>query len=196
MWLMAEATTSGPARSSFAAVVITPDPMGLVRTRAIPGPGSRVRQDMIRMGQAGDGEAVFRLGVLDGVTSHDGDAGLGRLLGSAAQHLLEDAPGQVVGEGHDVQGGDGAGARRVDVAERVGGGNGAVVVGVVDHRREEVNRLHQRGIGAQPVDGGVVAGADADQQVGVLDTRQRADNLGEVPRTVLGASAAASGKVA
>ena len=57
---------------------------------------------------------------------------------------------------------------RVHVGERVGGGDAAPVVGVVDDRREEVGGHDDREVVAQAVHRGVVRGVEPDEQVGVL----------------------------
>ena len=69
------------------------------------------------------------------------------------------------------------GAHGVDVGERVGGGDAAVVVGVVDDRREDVDRLDQGEIVAQLDDGGVVGRVVADQHARIGGDRQAASAL-------------------
>ena len=69
-------------------------------------------------------------------------------------------------EADEVQRGDRPAAHRVDVGQRVGRGDPAEVVRVVDDRREEVDRLHEREVVAQPVDAGVVGRGRADEQSG------------------------------
>ena len=60
-------------------------------------------------------------------------------------------------EGDEVERGQRPRAHRVDVRERVGGRYAAEVVGIVDDRREEVDRLHERQLVADAVDARVVA---------------------------------------
>ena len=59
-------------------------------------------------------------------------------------------------------------AHSVDIREAVGGGDGAVVVGIVHHRGEEIGGQHQRALLVQLPDGGIVRRAQAHQQVGVI----------------------------
>ena len=61
----------------------------------------------------------------------------------------------------------GVAAHRVDVGERVRRGDATPVVRVVDDRREEVGGDDDREVVAQAVDGGVVGGVEADEQVGI-----------------------------
>ena len=58
-------------------------------------------------------------------------------------------------------------AHRVHVGERVGGRDAAPVVGVVDDRREEVGGEDDGEIVTESVDGSVIRGVEADEQVGV-----------------------------
>ena len=85
----------------------------------------------------------------------------------------------------------GCGAHRVDVGDRVGRGDAAEVVGVVDDGREEVDRLHERQVVAEPHAGGVVERRGADQHARVVDRRQAAQHLGEVGGGQLAGAAAA-----
>jgi len=93
---------------------------------------------------------------------------LGHLLRPAAQDLGDDLRRQVGGEAADVECQHYLAAHGVDVAHRVGGGDGTVVVGVIHHGREEVERLDDRHLVVDPVDGGIVAHLQPDEQVGVL----------------------------
>ena len=68
-------------------------------------------------------------------------------------------------EGDHVEGDPRRRPHRVDVREGICGRNATEVVGVIDDRGEEVNRLDQRQIGAQPVNGRVVGGIEPDDQV-------------------------------
>ena len=61
-----------------------------------PGLRAGVRDDPVGMDLAEDDEAVLRLGVVDGVPADDEDAGVGRLVGAAAQDLAEDGERQRV----------------------------------------------------------------------------------------------------
>ena len=62
----------------------------------------------------------------------------------------------------------GVAAHRVDVAQRVGRGDLSVGEGVVDDRREEIDRLHERRSAAwPPVHTGIVRGPEVDQHPGI-----------------------------
>ena len=88
-------------------------------------------------------------------------------------------------EREQVHRGERAAAHRVDVGERVGGGDATEVVGVVDDGREEVDRQQRREVVGQPVDGRVVAGLEAEQErVGVTGSDLVENGL-EVRRTPL-----------
>ena len=56
-------------------------------------------------------------------------------------------------------------AHGIDVGDGVGGGDAAEVVGVVDHRHEEVGGGDDAGVVVELPDGGVVGGLGADQKL-------------------------------
>src|SRR5690606_37966875 len=110
-------------------------------------------------------------GVVHAVAAADVAAREGRDVQSAAQDLPRDLERQdVAGPGEQVHRDEGAAADRVDVRQRVGRGDAAPVVGVVDDRGEEVGGgdggQAARGAGDAD-DGGVVAGVEADDQLAV-----------------------------
>ena len=77
-------------------------------------------------------------------------------------------------------------AHRVDVGERVRGGDPAPVVRVVDDRREEVERGDQRLAVREPNHRGVVAGVGRDEHVGAeLGQREGAEHGLEIGRPEL-----------
>jgi hypothetical protein len=102
------------------------------------------------------------------VAAEHRDAGRRGDRAAAGEDLLEDRGVQRVDrKGRDVERRDRFPAHRVDVAERVRGGDPAEVVRVVDDGREEVDRLDEREIVAQAVDAGIVARSHAYEDVRV-----------------------------
>ena len=90
----------------------------------------------------------------------------------------------------ELKAANGRASHRVDVAERVGGGDRAKVVRPVDDRREEIGRQDQRQIVAQPVHSRVVGRGMADQHVRILDRRQASQDRKQVVRCLFGRAAA------
>ena len=98
-----------------------------------------------RVDDAGHREPVLGLGVVDRVPADDRGAGRGDGVGAAAQDLAQHLrPERLEREGDEVQRRHRPAAHRVDVRERVGGGDPPERVRVVDDRREEVGGLHDR----------------------------------------------------
>ena len=159
--------TSGGEVPAFAPVVMMPVPMGLVSTKASPGRGVGVGDLLARFHQPHYGQSVLRLFVVHGVSADDETAGFRRLVVTAPEHVAQQFAGQGSGEPDHVEGQQGACAHGVDVAQGIGGRHQAELVGVVGNGRKEVHGHDQSGLVVQPVDGGVVAGVDAHQQVGV-----------------------------
>ena len=143
----------------LAAVVTAPPPIGLVRKRHVAGAArsscARPRRDattpVTAMPYLGSGSSIEWPPTI-------GHAGRRGDVGAAAQDLAQHlAPELLERERDQVEGGQRPRAHRVDVRERVGGGDPAEVVWVVDDRREEVDRLDDRQLVADAVDAGVVA---------------------------------------
>ncbi|BDB39771.1 hypothetical protein IWGMT90018_02170 [Mycobacterium kiyosense] len=118
-------------------------------------------------------------------------AGLGCHRQSAAQHLGHQLQRQQVPRPADqVDRDHRAAAHRIDVRQRVGRGDPAPVVGVVDDGREEVGGGQHGKIANQ--DGGrVVSVVQPDEHVGAGLTGQAPDRLFEFARRDLAGAAAA-----
>ena len=150
------------------------------------------------MDGAHDAEAVLRLGVVDRVAAGDDAAAFGDLGRAAAEDFRQDRRRQVFGKADDVEGEEDFGAHGVDVAHGVGGGDGAVGVGVIDDGREEVERQDDRKLIADAIDSGVVKAVEAEEQVGVLfgpeSVGERAQDLRQEGDARLSRSAGAGGE--
>jgi hypothetical protein len=59
---------------------------------------------------------------------------------------------------------------------------------VIDHGREEVDRVDDREVVAQTIDSGVVAGGDTDEQIGMAPEVKPRQNRAQVRRTQLAGS--------
>ena len=141
------------------------------------------------MDDPGHRQAVLGLGIVDAVAAEERHGGLGRRIGTAAQDLAQDLHGQLAHrEAHQVEREEGAGPHGPDVGEGVGGGDPAEEEGVVHHRGEEVDRLDDGLLGADPVDGRVVAGLEADEDLGIVRAREAAQDLRQIRRADLAGS--------
>jgi hypothetical protein len=72
------------------------------------------------------------------------------------QDAREDVRIQRLREGGDVEREQHLAAHRVDVAQGVGGGDGAEGVRIVDDRRKEIQRLDDRDVVREAIDSSVV----------------------------------------
>ena len=108
------------------------------------------------MRRADHREAVLRLGVADRVPAGERAACLAHLGRGALEDRRQGVPWQVLGECRDRQREEHPAAHREHVREGVGRGDLAVRPGVVDERREEVERADDRELRADPVGGRVV----------------------------------------
>ena len=143
------------------------EPLG--EDQPIAGARAGVGPDAIGIDRAGHGIAELHLGIAYRVAAEQRDAGFAQLVVAAQEDLLDGVGVEdLVGKPRDRQRRHGRPAHRVDVAERVGGGDLAVSERVVDDRREEVHRLHERRAAARPpVHTGIVGGPEVDQHPGI-----------------------------
>ncbi len=118
------------------------------------------------VGETGDRKAVLRLLVVDRVAACEVAARFGGHVRTASEHLGSELEGHpVTRPAEQVDRDQRLAAHRVDVRQRVGRRDPAPVVGVVDHRREEVRGHHH---GPSPVDAHhrtVVAVLEPDEEV-------------------------------
>ena len=84
------------------------------------------------------------------------------------------------GKAGDRQRGERPAAHRIDVAQRIGGGDLAVDVRVVDDRREEIHRLHQRRPTLPRVHTGIVRSPEVDQDAWIGLSWYVAQDLSEL----------------
>ena len=165
---IASATRSGGAASRLSAVEMTPSPIGFVSTSTSPACASRLVKHACRIDGADHREPELRFGVVDGVTAADERARGAHDVATAVEHAREQLEREPFAWPRDeVEREQRRTAHRVDVGERVGRGDATPVVRVVDDRREEVGGDDDREVVAQPVDGGVVGGVEADEQIRV-----------------------------
>ena len=143
-----------------------PDAQPLGQQHYVAVPRAGVAQQLVRMDGAECDQPVDRLRGVDGVAAGDRNAGAGAHRGAAGQDLLDRRDADAA-ERHaeDGQRQDRPAAHGVDVRQRVGGGDAAEIVRIVDHGREEVGGGDQGGVRVQPPDGGVIGGIRADQQI-------------------------------
>ena len=144
------------------------------------------------VGLTGRPEAELGPGVVDRVPADGEVHGLGGDLRCALEHRGEHAHRQLVEvPADDVEGEQGLPAHRVDVGDRVGGRDPAPGPRVVDDRGDEVDRAHDRPAGRAGPHGGVVAGLDPHQEVGVRSRCHVAQDLRQLAGGELRRSAGA-----
>lgn len=139
----------------------------------IAGLGAGIADDFFGMDSAGDEEAEFRLLVDDGMAAGNGDARLRAHGNRAVEHARERAGAERVDRpGHEAQGVERPRAHRIDVAQGVGGGDAAVIVGIIDDGRKHIDGLDQRDLVREPHHRGIVAGVMPDQHARILGAGQ------------------------
>ncbi len=166
-------------------------PQRLRQEQHVAGSRAALGPDRVGARDADDGEPVLRLLVADRVTAREDRAGRAHLGGGGRKDRGDRLRRELLGEGGDGQGQQRRPAHREDVVEGVRRRDGAVVVRVVDERREEVHREDESAVVVQAVHGRVVGRIEPDQQVLGLDRDEPAEELVEPRRRVLRSAAAA-----
>ncbi len=111
-------------------------------------------------------QPILRLVIGDGMAASDQRACLAHFLRAAAQNLGQNVWIEVIGEANQIQAEERLATHGVDVAERVGGGDGPEGIGVVHHRRKEIRRGDDCLVVVQAIDGGIIGVAQPHEQVG------------------------------
>ena len=99
------------------------------------------------------------------MTARDGTTRLDALIGATRQNLPGDLSTQATGNAQQVHGMARRTAHGVDIRQRVGRGDLAKQERVVDHRREEVDGLHESQVLANTEDTRIVGGIEPHEQV-------------------------------
>ena len=192
----AAASTSGGHSPLRLAVVMKPVPSALVSTSTSPGFARAVGHHLRGVDEAGDRQAELDLGVAHAVAAEDDGTRGSDSLRPAPQDFLEHAHRQlVVGEADNVEHGLRLAAHRVDVAERVGGGDAAVGVRVVNDRREKIDGLHERERVVDAINPRVAEALGPNEQVRIGHRRQRPHNLCDRLNRQLARSPGAAGVI-
>jgi hypothetical protein len=152
---------------------------------------ARVPHDALRMHGAGNGEPVLELAVDEGVTADDDGAcradAFARAFADADQHVEWKLAAR---EAHDAERDERLAAHRIHVGESIGRRDLAEDVGVVDHRRKEIDGGDEREARRQTIDTGIVAGFAADEDIRMTQRRQLGEDGAEVGRTELARASA------
>ena len=147
------------------------------------------------MDGADNGETVLRLLVAQRMAASEQAACLTHLLARGGEDLPEHRGWQALREGGDREREERRAAHSEDVVQGVRGGDRTEVAGVVDDGREEVEREDEGTLVVEAVDGGIVRGGEADEQVLGLDGDEAAKQLLEPRGRVLRGAAAGACQV-
>ena len=141
----ARATTSSATRPNLMAVPMIAGADGLGEQQHVTGLGAGVGPHARRVDRTGHGIAELDFAVAHGVAAEQRHARLAQGVHAAAEDRANGVGVEgVFGKGRNRERREGTSAHGVDVAQRIGGRNLPVEIGVVDDGREEVDRLHQR----------------------------------------------------
>ena len=127
-----------------------------------------VDEHAVERDKAAHGQAVPGLVVVDGMAARDRATGLDALIGTACQNLAGNLNAQAARDAQQVHGMARPPAHGVDVRQRVGRGDLAKQERVVDHRREEVDGLHEPQVLPYAEDARIVGGIEPHEQVVVM----------------------------
>ena len=142
-----------------------------------------VGENAFRIDRAGHRVAEFDLAILHRVSAKQRDAGFAQLVEAAAKDLRDVVGVQaVLRKRRNRQRGERAAAHRIDVAQRVRRGDLSIDIRVVDDRREEVHRLHQRRTTLPRVHTGIVRSPVVDEDAWVSLGWYAAQDLSELAR--------------
>jgi len=122
------------------------------------------------------------------VATHDDAARLAHLVRAAGQDSPQHVQADVAGEAHQVQPGDRLRTHGEAIAQCVGGGYLAVVVGIVHDGREEIHRLDDGQILSEPIHARIVPRVRPVEKIRVRKRFELTQSFSQVLRTQLRAS--------
>jgi hypothetical protein len=166
----------------------------LAENDLVSGPRSGVPLHEGRVDETDRHETVDRLDRIDAVSARDRNAGAAADRFAAVENLSNGVDGQLADRHrHESQGKERPAAHRVHVRDRVGRRDRPEVERIVHDRHEEVGRGDNRLALVDLVNGRIVAGFEADQQLARHETRPGAlgDDLLEHRGSELAAASAA-----
>ncbi len=126
---------------------------------------ARLGQHPIRVDGARYRQPVLWLRVVHRMPPGDHTARLAHFIGAATEDFRDGGNVHGVRKGGDIQREQNVAPHGVHIAHGIGRGDGSEQIGVVQHRRKEVQRLHDGLIIVQPVNGGIIRYLEANQQV-------------------------------
>ena len=143
-------------------------------------PGRGVADDPVRIHQAGHGQTVLQFFILDRVATHQADSRFPQNTLPAGQHFTQNLTRHGADWKEDqVHGGYRSAPHRIYVGDRIGGGNPAKGIGIVNQRGDDIGRLHQGALRRYPVNTGVIAGFRTYQQIFVIECKKPVQGLSQ-----------------
>ena len=115
---------------------------------------------MVEWHKAAHRQAVLGLVVVDGVAARDGAASLDAFVGATRQNLPGNLNAQAIGNAQQVHSMARSSTHGVYVRQRVCRRDLAKQIGIVDHRREEVDGLHEAQVIANAKNARIVGGIE------------------------------------
>lgn len=112
-------------------------------------------------------ETKLGLFIFDGMPAGDDHACFEGFFGGATHDGLGNLKGQRGGEGGNIEREKGLTAHRVNVGERIGSRDRAVVVGIVDDGREKVDGGDERSLVVETPNSSIVGGFKPDEEIRV-----------------------------
>ena len=159
--------------------------------------GVGVAAHALGVNQAESDQAINRLDHVNAVAAGNRNARLAANRRAAFEHAANHFEGQLGNRhAHQRQRQNRCAAHRVNIRQRIGRGNAAKVIRVIDDGGEKIGGRHQRLGFVQAVNGGVVGGFGADQQLGRDDALGRAcQNLAQQAGRNFAAASTAVGEL-
>jgi hypothetical protein len=99
------------------------------------------------------------------MAARDDRSGLAHFFGPAAQNLAQDLHPVTVGISDQIDREQDIPTHGVDIAQGIGRRDRAELIGIVNDRREEIDRRYDRPFAVDTIDSGIVRLAQADQEL-------------------------------
>ena len=138
------------------------------KNQSVSGTSAVVGPDVIRVNQSHDRQAVFHIGIVDGMAPCQNASGLQHFFRSAPHNFSQDIQVGGFGEADNIESGFHFAAHGIDITQGIGRRDFPKGIGIVHHRRKKVQGLNHRCIRADAVNRRVVPAVIAHQKIRIL----------------------------
>ena len=148
------------------------DSQRLCEDQAVTWTAVLIGQYFIRMDHTGDRKTIFDIRILNGMTTCQDSSCLFHFFRSPGKDLSQNVEIHTLRKTDNIEGCFRRAAHGINVTQSIGRGDLSKYIGILYHRRKEIQRLYDSQIIRQPVDGRIICMVVPYQKILVLLSRK------------------------